>query len=92
MTGLFPSVPVGELSSVDTVRRTPGGLVPVVGTGFLDGRDPIMTQPPAEVLVRDDSDVVDMDVTVDSSQAVPDVMEDRAVVAMVGYRWGRILR
>ena len=30
MTGLFPIVPVSELSSVDTVRRTPGGLVPVV--------------------------------------------------------------
>ena len=28
-------------------------------------------------------DVVDMDITVDSCQAVPDVVEDRAVVAMV---------
>ena len=78
--GLLPSVPVGEPSSVDTVCMTPGGLVPVVWTGFPDGRDPIITQPPVEVLVR----VVDMDVTVDSSQAVPDVIEDRAVVAMVG--------
>ena len=32
VTGLFPIVPVGELSSVDTVRRPPGGLVPVVWT------------------------------------------------------------
>ena len=84
VTGLFPSVPVGELSSVDTVLRTPGGLVPVVWTGFPDGRDPIITQSPAEVLVRDYGDVADMDVTVDSSQAVPDVIEDRAMVAMVG--------
>ena len=82
--GLFPIVPVGQLSSVDPVRRAPGGLVPVVWTEFLDGRDPVSTQLPAEVLVGDYRDVVDMEVTVDSCQAVPDVVEDRAVVAMVG--------
>ena len=52
----------------------------MVWTGIPDGRDPII----AEVLVRDDKDVEDMDVTVDSSQAVSDVIEDRSVVAMVG--------
>ena len=69
---------------MDPVRRAPGGLVPVVWTGFPDGRDPVITQSPAEVLVGDCRDIVDMDVTVDSYQAVPDVAEDCAVVAMVG--------
>ena len=83
--GLFPIVPVGELSSVDPVRRAPVGLVPVVWTEFPDGRDPVSTQLPAEVLVGDYRNVMDMDVTVDSCQAVPDVVEDRAVVAIVGF-------
>ena len=83
-TGLSPIVPVGELSSVDPVCRSPGGLVPVVWTEFPDGRDPVITQLPAEVLVGDYRDVVDMDVTMDNCQAVPDVVIDRAVVAMVG--------
>ena len=59
-------------------------MVPVVWTGFSDGRDPVITQSPAEVLIGDYRDVVDMDVTVDSYQAVPEVIEDPAVVAMVG--------
>ena len=84
MTGLFSIVPVGELSSVDTVRRTPGGLVPVVWTGFPDGRDPVITQSPAEVLVGDRKYVANMNVTGDSYQAVPEVMENPAMVAMVG--------
>ena len=77
--GLFPIVPVGELSSVDPVRRAPVGLVSVVWREFPDGREPVSTQLPAEVLVGDYRDVVDMDVTVDSQ------VEDRAVVAMVGF-------
>ena len=44
----------------------------------------IITQLPAEVLVGDYRDVVDMDVAVDNCQAVPDVINGRAVVAMVG--------
>ena len=40
VTGLFPIVPAGELSSVDAVP-------------FPDGRDPVITQSPAEVLVGD---------------------------------------
>ena len=36
------------------------------------------------MLVGEYRDVVDMDINVDSYQAVPDVVEDRAVVAMVG--------
>ena len=48
MTGLFPIVPAGELSSVDAVP-------------FPDGRDPVITQSPAEMLVGD------------SCQAVPGV-------------------
>ena len=59
-------------------------LVPVVWTGFPEGRDPVITQSPAEVLVGDYRDAADMDVTVDSYQDVPDVVEDPAVVAMVG--------
>ena len=52
--------------------------------GFPDGRDPVITQLPAEVPVGDNRDVVDMDVTVDICQVVPDVINSRAVVAMVG--------
>ena len=83
--GLLPIVPVGELSSVNPVRRAPGGWsVLVVWTEFPDGRDPASAQLPAEVLVGDYRDVVDIDDTVDSCQAVPEVVEDRFVVAMVG--------
>ena len=56
----------------------------MVWTEFPDGRDPVSAQLPADVLVGDYRDVVDMDVTVDSCQAVPDVVEDRAVIPMVG--------
>ena len=80
--GLSPIVPVGELSSVDLARGPPGVLV--VWTEFPDKRDPIITQLPAEVPVGDNRDVVDMDVTVDICQVVPDVINRRAVVAMVG--------
>ena len=38
MTGLFPIVPAGELSSADAVP-------------FPDGMDPVITQSPAEMLV-----------------------------------------
>ena len=88
VTQLSPTVPVGELSSVDPVRMASGELVPVVWTEFPDGRDPVITQLPAEVLVGDYRDVVDMDVTVDNCQAVPDVINGRAVVAMVGLGYG----
>ena len=43
--------PVGRWSSVYAVRRTPGGLVPMVWTAFPDEKDPVITQSPAEVLV-----------------------------------------
>ena len=59
MTELFPIVPAGELLSVDAVP-------------FPDGRDPVITQSPAEMLVGD------------SHRAVPGVIGDPAVVAMVG--------
>ena len=76
VTGLFPIVPVGELSSVDTVCRPPGRLVPVVWTEFPDGRDHVITQLPAEVLVGDYRDVMDMDFNVDN------VVKDCAVVGL----------
>ena len=79
VTGLFLIISVGELSSVDPVRMAPGG-----GTRFPDRRDPVITQSPAEVLVGDYREAVDMDVTVDSCRAVTHVVEDRVVVAMVG--------
>ena len=84
VTGLSPIVPVGELLSVDPVHRPPGGLVPVGRTEFPDGRDPVITQLPAAVLVGDCRYVVDMDVTMGNCPTVPDVVKDRAVVAMVG--------
>ena len=65
VTKLSPIIPVGELSSVDPVRRI---LVPVVWREFPDGRDPVITQLPAEVLVGDYRDVV---------------INGRAMVAMV---------
>ena len=65
VAGLSLIVPVGELSSVDPARRPPGGLVPAVWTEFLDRRDPVITQLPAEVPVGDNRDVVDMDITMD---------------------------
>ena len=80
VTGLCLIIPVVELSSVDPDRRAPGGLVPVVGTGSPDGRDPVITQSPPEMLVGDCRDVMEMDVTVDSYQAVPNVIADPAVV------------
>ena len=82
--GLSPIVPVGEMSSVDPARGPPGGLVPVVWTDFPDRKDPVITQLPAEVPVGDNRDVVNMDVTVDICQLVPDVINSHAVVAMVG--------
>ena len=63
---------------------SPLGLVPVGRTEFSDGRDPVITQLPAAVLVGDCRDVVDMDVTMSNCPTVPDVIKDRAVVAMVG--------
>ena len=71
-TGLFPIVPTGELSSVEAVS-------------FPGERDPVITQLPAEMLVGDCSDVVNRDVTENSGQAVPGVIGDPAVVAMVGF-------
>ena len=56
----------------------------VVWTEFSDRRDPVITQLPAEVPVGDNRDVVDMDITGDICQVVPDVIDSRAVVAMVG--------
>ena len=52
----------------------PRGLVPEVWPEFPDRRDPVITQLPAEVFVGDYRDVVNMDVTVDNDQAVPDVI------------------
>ena len=57
---------------------------PLVWTEFPARRDPVITQLPAEVPVGNNRDVVDMDVTVDICQVVPDVINCRAVVAMVG--------
>ena len=71
-------------SSVDPARRPPGGLVPAVWTEFPDRRDPVITQLPAEVPVGDNRDVVDMDITVDICQVNQDVIDSRAMVAMVG--------
>ena len=70
-TGLFLIVPTGELSSVEAVP-------------FPGERDPVITQLPAEMLVGDCSDVVNRDVTGNSCRAVPGVIGNPAVVAMVG--------
>ena len=82
--GLSPIVPVGEPLSVDHARMPPGGLVPAVWTEFSDRRDPVITQLPVEVPVRDKRYVGDMDITVDICRVVPEVIDSRAVVAMVG--------
>ena len=71
VTGLFLIVPAGELSSVDVVP-------------FPDGRDPVITQSSAEILVGDCSDVMNMDVTGNRCRAFPGVIGDPTVVAMVG--------
>ena len=55
----------------------------MVWTEFPDRGDPVITQLSAEVPVGDNRDVVDMDVTVDICQVVPDVIDSRAVVAML---------
>ena len=68
---------------MDPARGPPGGLVPVVWTEFPDRKDPVITQLPAEVPVGNNRDVVDMNVTVDIFQVVPDVIDSHAVVAMV---------
>ena len=62
----------------------PGGLVPAVWTEFPEWKDPVVTQLPAELPVWDPGNVVDMDMTMDVRQAIPDVLDSRAVVAMVG--------
>ena len=83
MEGLSPIVPVGEPLSVDPARRPPGGLVPAVWTEFPDRRDTVITPLPAEVPVRDNRDVGNMDTTMDICQGVLDVIDGHAVVAMV---------
>ena len=83
--GLSPIVPVGELSSVDPARRLLGGWFQRSGQNFRTGGTPLLRrQVPAEVPVGENIDVVDMDITVDICQVVPDVIDSRAVVAMVG--------
>ena len=56
--GLFPIVLTGELSSVETV--------PCPGE-----RDPVITQLPTDMLVRDCGDIVNRDVTGNSCWAGP---------------------
>ena len=51
---------------------------------FPERKDPVFTQLSAEVPVGDNRNVVDMDVTVDICRVVPDVIDSRAMVAMVG--------
>ena len=81
---LSPTVPVGKPSPMDPDSDPPGGLVPAVWTEFPDWKDPVVTQLHAELPVWDPGNVVDMDMTMDIRQAVPDVIDSRAMVAMVG--------
>ena len=80
---LSPTVPVGEPSPVDPDDETPRGLVPAVWTEFLDGKDPVVAQLPAELPGWDPGSGVDVDMAMDVRQAVPNVIDRRAVVAMV---------
>ena len=71
-TGLFPTVPRGELLSVVAVPFP------------RSGRDPAITQLPAEGLEGECSDVVYKTVTEHGGRSVPEVVKTAAVVAMVG--------
>ena len=51
---------------------------------FPDWKDPVVTQLPAELPGWDPGNVVNMDMTMDVCHAVPDVIDSRALVAMVG--------
>ena len=79
---LSPTVPVGEPSPVATDDETPWGLVPAVWTEFPEGKDPVVTQLPAELPGWDPGSGVNVDMAMDVRQAV--VIDRRAVVAMVG--------
>ena len=81
---LSPTVPVGEPSPMYPDSEPPRGLVSAVWTEFPDWKDPAVTQLPAELPVWDPGNVVDMDMTMDVRQAISDVFDSCAVVAMVG--------
>ena len=84
------TVPVGVLSLVDPDDETPAGLVQAVRTEFPDWQDPVVKQLPAALPVWDPGNVGDVDMTMDVRQAVPNVIDRRAVVAMVGIRTARM--
>ena len=83
---LFPTVPDGKPSPVEPDRNPPAGLVPTVRTEFPDWKDPVVTQLP----VWNPGNMVDVDMTIDVRQAVPDVIDSHAVVAMVGFDTARM--
>ena len=72
------------MSTVDPARGPPGGLIPMIWTEFMDSKDPVITQLPADGPVGDNRDVVDMDVTVNNCPVAPDGSGSCAMVAMVG--------
>ena len=51
---------------------------------FPDWKDPVVTQLSAELPVWNPWNVVDVDMEMDVHQAVPNVIDSRAMVAMVG--------
>ena len=69
---------------MDPACGPPGGLIPVTWTEIMDSKDPVVTQLPTDRPVGDIRDVVDMDATVDICPGAPDVIDRRAMVAMVG--------
>ena len=79
---LSPTVPVGKPSPVDPDRGSPGSLVPAISTEFPDWMDPVVTQLPVELPVWNPGN--DVDISIYVRQAVPDVIDSRAVVSMVG--------
>ena len=88
---LFPAVPAGMPFPVDsdsdgTLSPTvhAGVLFPVVLTEFPVLDDPVVVRLHADPTVIDTRSVVDMAVVEEVRLAVPDVVHDRAVVAMVG--------
>ena len=87
---LSPTVPVGKPSPVVLDSDPPGVLVPAIWTEFPDWRDPVVTQLPAELPVWNPGKVVDVDMAMDVRQAVPDVIDSRAMVAMVGIDTARM--
>ena len=88
---LFPAVPAGMLFQVDTdidgtlsLTDPAGRLFPAVLTEFPVLKDPVVAQLPADSTVFDARSVVDMAVMEEVHPTIPDVINSRAVVAIIG--------